>query len=136
VVRCAGCLVYRKVDDGYELLLATRDESKKTWELPRGKLLEGETPRAAAAREVKEETGVRVRAGAELGSYAYPIGKSRYKMVQFFAATPISGSPTPDNKEFIDVSWFTFGDATPLLAERERVLVDSLEQLLVKRAIS
>jgi 8-oxo-dGTP diphosphatase len=128
--------VYRKAGDSYEVLLATRDESKESWELPRGKLLEGESPRTAAAREVKEETGVRVRAGAELGSYSYPIGKSRYKMVQFFAATPISGIPTPDNKEFIDVSWFAFCDATQLLAARERVLVDSLEQLLTKRAIS
>jgi len=135
VVRCAGCLVYRKVADSFEVLLATRDESKKSWELPRGKLIDRESPRTGAAREVVEETGVRVRVGAELGSYSYPIGKSRYKMVQFFAATPISGTPTPDNKEFIDVAWFTFREATQLLAERERVLVDSLDRLLTKSAI-
>lgn len=52
VVEAAGGLVY---NDKKEILFIRRN---KKWDLPKGKIEKGETHRAAAVREVMEETGV------------------------------------------------------------------------------
>lgn len=61
--RSAGILLYRMGDSGPEVLLvhpggpywAKRDEH--AWSMPKGELLDGEHPLAAALREFNEETG-------------------------------------------------------------------------------
>jgi 8-oxo-dGTP diphosphatase len=57
---CAGAVVH---DDGRRLLLVRRrrEPSAGRWSVPGGRCLPGETPAAACAREVAEETGLRVR---------------------------------------------------------------------------
>jgi 8-oxo-dGTP pyrophosphatase MutT (NUDIX family) len=53
VVKAAGGVVFK----GDQMLLMFR---RGVWDLPKGKLDEGESSRQGAAREVQEETGVRV----------------------------------------------------------------------------
>ncbi len=53
VVKAAGGVVFK----GDQMLLMFR---RKVWDLPKGKLDDGESSRQGAAREVQEETGVRV----------------------------------------------------------------------------
>lgn len=104
--------------------------------LPRGKALPGERPREAAVREVFEETGVRVRATLEVGSYSYPIGKGRYKMVHLYAATVVSGTPKPDGEEFTELRWVDLSDALEGLAPRDSVHVAALADLFEKRVLT
>jgi 8-oxo-dGTP pyrophosphatase MutT (NUDIX family) len=132
-VAAAGCVVYRRTAGSLEFLLAKRPGSK--WMLPRGKIQQGENPRTAAAREVFEETGVRARAGLEVGSYSYPIGKGRYKFVQFFASIPISGSPTPDGREFSEVDWVEYATAVAAVSPRESVLLESVAALCEEKVL-
>jgi len=53
----AGGVVYRRTRKGdIEVLLIS--DSKGRWTIPKGHIEEGETPRRAAEREIREETGL------------------------------------------------------------------------------
>lgn len=86
-VECAGALVR---DDTGRLLLVRRGRppSEGLWSLPGGRLEPGESAAAAAAREVREETGLTVDVGALLITAVIADGAYR---VQDFAARVLSG---------------------------------------------
>ena len=56
----AGGVVVRTVDNELEYLLVAASDNRKVWVLPKGHIEKGETPEAAAVREVMKEAGVRV----------------------------------------------------------------------------
>jgi ADP-ribose pyrophosphatase YjhB (NUDIX family) len=120
--RCAGAIVR---DDAGRLLLVRRanEPSRGLWSVPGGRLEPGESAPAAAAREVREETGLDVAVGAllctvELGPY----------VVEDFAATVVGGVLRAGD-DALDAGWFTPDEvrALPLspglLAELERMCV-------------
>ena len=63
----AGGILWRPVDNGIEVALVRHPESRR-WSLPKGRPTAGETLRAAAIREVAEETGIEFKIGRPLGS--------------------------------------------------------------------
>src|SRR6478609_7211347 len=95
--------------------------------LPKGHVDPGETPVQAAAREVREETGVVGEAVHELGETRYwyrrdglTIGKS----VSFFLFTYVEGDIADHDDEVEEVRWISFKEARRQLshaAEREMV---------------
>lgn len=60
--------------DGRVVLLKNEREE---WELPGGRIEDGETPAGCLVREVEEELGVRVRVGAPLDSYLFEVVPGR-----------------------------------------------------------
>lgn len=87
--RCAGALL---VDDGRMLLLRKRDRDE--WVFPKGHVHQGETPRNAAEREIREETGLAVCIRESLGAteFRYGTGHRRaHKRVEWFLAEPVGG---------------------------------------------
>lgn len=66
VVFCVGAMVH---DASGRLLLVRRgrDPHRGRWSLPGGRVEPGESPEHAVEREVREETGLVVRAGAPVG---------------------------------------------------------------------
>ncbi len=80
------------------------------WELPGGKIEPREDPRAALARELREELGVEVVVGAplEITSHAYP---EKHVLLLFFEVTLAQGSPRP---AAIDVADLRFARADEL----------------------
>jgi 8-oxo-dGTP diphosphatase len=65
------------------LIAVVRLRKRNEWVLPKGKLDDGETPRAAAEREVLEETGHEVSVHEFLGTLAYEAG-GRPKVVHYW----------------------------------------------------
>ncbi len=65
------------------LIAVVRLRKRDEWVLPKGKLDDGETPRAAAKREVLEETGHNVTVHEFLGTLAYDFG-GRSKIVHYW----------------------------------------------------
>ena len=86
-IDCAGAVVR---DEAGRLLIVRRgrEPGAGLWSLPGGRIEPGETPQAAAAREVREETGLEVEVGAVLITALVGDGAFR---VQDFAAVVVGG---------------------------------------------
>ena len=79
-VLAAGGIVTQR---GEALIAVVRLRKRNEWVLPKGKLDDGETARAAAEREVLEETGHQVSVHEFLGTLAYDAG-GRSKVVHYW----------------------------------------------------
>jgi 8-oxo-dGTP diphosphatase len=80
-VLAAGGIVLRQGDT--PLFAVVRLRKRNEWVLPKGKLDDGETPRAAAEREVLEETGHDVSVREFLGTLVYESNRGS-KVVHFW----------------------------------------------------
>jgi 8-oxo-dGTP diphosphatase len=80
-ILAAGGIVLRQGKT--PLIAVVRLRKRNEWVLPKGKLDDGETPRAAAEREVLEETGHDVSVHEFLGTLAYEVGRNS-KIVHFW----------------------------------------------------
>src|ERR1700743_887795 len=80
-VLAAGGIVLRP--EKTPLVAVVRLRKRDEWVLPKGKLDDGETPRAAAKREVLEETGHNVTVHEFLGTLVYESG-ARSKVVHYW----------------------------------------------------
>jgi ADP-ribose pyrophosphatase len=109
VVRHAGSAVMMAVDDKKRILLVRQfrlPAGKELWELPAGKLDEGEKPLQAAKRELVEETGYRAKKWTRLVSFYPSPGYVQEKMTIFLAEDLTAGEATPMEDERIEVEWF------------------------------
>lgn len=95
--------------------------------LPKGHLDGAETAAQAAAREVREETGLEAALLAPLGEVRYWYqrdGRRIRKSVRFFLFEYRSGSIADHDDEIEDVRWLPLGDAADRLSyEGERDMV-------------
>lgn len=73
---------------GSQVLLVQRPPGGRwagLWEFPRGQVVEGETPEAAASRWLRHSTGVRARLGAEVTTIRHGVTRFRITLVCFEA---------------------------------------------------
>jgi 8-oxo-dGTP diphosphatase len=94
---------------------------QKDWSFPKGKLLPGEHVLAAAAREVREETGTRPVLGRPLAAIQYAVAGG-LKRVDFWVAEPdgLPGGFTP-NSEIDAVTWADAAQARTLLSNGQHL---------------
>lgn len=110
---CAGGVVR---DDRGRILLVQRGHEPftGTWSLPSGRMLAGEQPRAAAAREVLEETGLVVEVSELLGIVRRedPQGRYHYE-IHDFACRPVGGRLRAGD-DAADARWYELDELDAL----------------------
>src|SRR6476469_10965012 len=112
-VLAAGGIVLRQGQT--PLVAVVRLRKRNEWVLPKGKLDNGETPRAAAQREVLEETGHDVSVHEFLGTLVYD-SRGGSKVVHYWR---MEAGREPVRKLMRDVKavgWLPLGDAVDRLS--------------------
>ena len=98
-----------------------------SWEFPGGKVEPGEQPRAALARELQEELGVKSRPGEPFAfnDHAYP---DRHVLLLTYL-TEITGTPRPIGCD--DLRWYTADEIAVLeMPPADKPIIDKLLSLL------
>jgi ADP-ribose pyrophosphatase len=109
VIRHAGSAVMMAVDDKKRILLVRQyrlPADKYLWELPAGKLDDGEKPLQAAKRELVEETGYKAKTWTKLATFYPSPGYVQEKMTIYLATGLTEGEAKPMDDERIEVKWF------------------------------
>lgn len=108
------------------------------WSLPKGHLEAGETAEDAAIREVEEETGIRGRVVASLGTIDYWfVAQDRriHKTVHHYLLEAAGGELSDADLEVDEVAWVPLGELTARLAYAgERRLAETAAGLLADTA--
>jgi 8-oxo-dGTP pyrophosphatase MutT (NUDIX family) len=104
------------------------------WSLPKGHIEQGESSEDAAVREVAEETGIRGRVVAALGTirFWFVIGDRRvHKTVHHYLMLAEGGELSAEDVEVEEVAWVPLPDLAERLAyDDERRLVEQVPALL------
>ena len=115
-VDCVGAVV---VDDRARLLMVLRghEPSKGCWSVPGGRVEAGETDAAATAREVLEETGLRVEVGAMVGTVERAAPGGRVYVIRDYHCR-LSDGQSPEGlragDDADDAAWLTPGQVRAL----------------------
>jgi len=112
-----GAVVFK---DGKILLVKRiKDPQKKTWAIPGGSVNLGETLQEAAEREIKEETGLTIRAKKPIHTFDH-IERDERGAIRFhyvivdLEADFVSGKLTPAD-DALDAGWFSSEDLDHLV---------------------
>jgi 8-oxo-dGTP pyrophosphatase MutT (NUDIX family) len=128
----AGGVVFR--DDRMIVIVPVKRSpgGERVLALPKGHLDSDESPEAAAAREVREETGVQAELIDKLGDVSYEYerkGRRVRKTVAFYLFEYRSGDVADHDHEIEEAMWVPF-------AQAERELTYDGEREMVARALS
>jgi 8-oxo-dGTP diphosphatase len=131
-VLAAGGIVLRREDPAR--IAVVRLRKRNEWVLPKGKLDDGETPRAAAEREVLEETGHDVSVHEFLGTLVYEAG-GRSKVVHYWRMEAAGDQAYELMDDIRAVDWLPLGDALGRLSRsHERAFLENVGPLAVQAA--
>jgi excisionase family DNA binding protein len=102
------------VTSAHGVLIGRRNDGKPPWTFIAGEIEPGESPADAGVREVKEETGLLVVAGQEIGRRVHP---ATGRTMIYMAARPTHGTGifVGDQDELAEVRWATLAEAEQLM---------------------
>ena len=133
-VLAAGGIVLRQAAP--PLIAVVRLRKRNEWVLPKGKLDDGETPRAAAEREVLEETGHDVSVHEFLGTLVYETG-GRSKVVHYWRMEAGGEQAHELMGDVREVDWLPLDAAVARLSRSyERAFLENVGPLAVEAAVA
>ncbi len=131
-VLAAGGIVLRR--QATPLIAVVRLRKRNEWVLPKGKLDDGETPRAAAEREVLEETGHEVSVHEFLGTLVYDSG-GRYKVVHYWRMEAGDEQAYELMYDIKAVDWLPLDEALERLSrDHERAFLENVGPIALQAA--
>src|ERR1700726_2378234 len=123
-VLAAGGIVLRQEQP--PRIAVVRLRKRNEWVLPKGKLDDGETARAAAEREVNEETGHDVNVHEFLGTLVYESG-GRFKVVHYWRMEARGGQVHELMSDVREVDWLPLDAAVERLSRGyERAFLENV----------
>jgi len=84
------------------------------WEIPAGVVDAGETPRAAALRELAEETGLAAERLEPLGAVCSSPGVYTEQVHLYLATGLRAGGASPDRDELFEIRWLALDEAVAM----------------------
>ena len=150
MMRSAGVLVYRRAARGVEVLLVHpggpywRNRDAGAWQIPKGGIDPGETPEAAALREVKEELGliltgplaplaeIRQKGGKQVVAFAaeQDFDPTTITSVNFKLEWPPRSGRLQQFPEVDDARWLALDEAREAMLPSQVPLLDCLARML------
>ena len=96
------------------------------WCIPCGSLEWGEDVRAAAERELLEETGIRARAAEVVAVHSNFHDPERLTVGIWFRGKDIEGEPVPVDGELSEIGYFDPADPPPLAFPTDALVLTQL----------
>jgi 8-oxo-dGTP diphosphatase len=132
-VYAAGAVLWR-VEKGNLKVAVVHRSRYNDWSFAKGKVDKGETLAQTAVREIREETGLKVRLGIKLTTSKYSLPNGTPKEVHYWAARvtdkALASSTFKPDEEVASVEWLTPAEARKLFSyEFDALLLDEVEGL-------
>jgi len=127
----AGAIAARKVAGSVQILVVRAKQNPDHWIFPKGHIERGESPTAAALRELAEEAGVSGTAVAPLGVLEFPSREGPVR-AEYFLVRYQRDVPRRDDRELRWCSYtaaldrLTFPDAKQLLRQARPLIEQSI----------
>lgn len=127
----AGAVVVRRDGSEPRVLLVTAKDNPTHWLFPKGHIEPGESPAAAARRELKEEAGVVADVIAPVGTTEFELD-SRSIAVEYFLMTFLEEHSGNEGRQ---KSWMTLDAAERQLSfETTKSILRRTRSLILARA--
>lgn len=134
----AGGVAFRRAGDHIEVALISVGDPPR-WQLPKGRVDEGETNEVTALREVREEAGIVTELIAPIDTIDYWFyARSRgdltriHKFVHFFLLRYLSGNIADHDREVHESRWFEISQAEEMLAfKSEKAMIAKARNMIL-----
>jgi 8-oxo-dGTP pyrophosphatase MutT (NUDIX family) len=111
----AGAIIVRAGKTGPRILLVTARRNPNNWIFPKGHVESGETLKAAAVREAREEAGIEGKVVGAAGRMSFEFGDNTYRVTYFVVRTTDAGK----EREGRRLRWLKYKQAMRRLTYEE-----------------
>ena len=131
--KSCGAVIYRE-NDGMEILLL-KHKNGGHWAFPKGHVEKKETEEETALREIREETGLKVKLDTGFRqAVSYSPKPGVWKDVVYFAAKCEQSKTTPQEEEVLELRWEAPGLALGTVTyENDRKLLQAFLEYWEKK---